>query len=30
MRAAWTDLVIPAAIWVGTIAAGVLLFALEF
>lgn len=30
MRATWLDLVIPAAIWLGTIAAGVLLFALEF
>lgn len=28
MRPAWFDLVVPAAIWVGTIAAGVLLFVL--
>ena len=28
MRSAWFDLVFPAAIWVGTIAAGVLLFVL--
>lgn len=28
MRATWVDLVFPVAIWVGTIAAGVLLFVL--
>ena len=29
MRATWIDLIIPAAIWLGTIAVGVLLFVLS-
>lgn len=29
MRATWLDLVIPAAIWLGTIAVGVLSFVLR-